>query len=112
MSNYQYQFVRQDIPVATQIIQMAHAVDRMSLRLKYEDDVARSVLIGVPNEEALMDVYTYLRLIGFDPVKDFHMFFDSEYPRGFNALATRPMNEEERIFFSQYKTYKVENNTF
>ncbi len=110
MATYQYQFVRQDIDIAPQIIQTAHAVDRMSLRLKYEDDVARTVLIGVPNEEALLDVYKYLRLVGFDPVKDFHMFFDSEYPRGFNAIATRPMNEDERIFFSQYKTYKKENN--
>lgn len=108
---YQYHFIRQDIPIAAQIIQMGHAIDRMSLLLSYYNECANTVLIGVPDESALLDVAHYLETLGYLNRQDFQLFFDTEWPIGYNALAPRPFEGDERRVFAKFKTYNAENNT-
>ena len=103
---YYYAWVRRDIPPVAQIIQVSHATDRISLRQEYYEDVARMVLFESADERELLDVYLFLREKGLSPSKDFEIFYDSAWPRGFNAIVTRPFEGTEREIFADFNLYR------
>lgn len=110
MSNrYIYILVRRDIPTSAQIIQVAHAVDRIALRQPFADDPANVVLFEVEDENQLLQAYMQLRECGLTPSEDFEIFYDTAWPKGFNAIASRPMIGEERNIFAEYSLYRTDD---
>lgn len=105
-TKYCYLFTRRNIPSVAQILQVGHAQDRMALRLDYYEDCAHSVLFEVPDEKELLKVAEYLESRGLTRDKDFVLFEDNSWPKGANAIATRPFIGAEREIFAGFKLYK------
>lgn len=104
-TKYIYHFIRKDIPVVAQIIQMGHAIDRIALRQEYYEDCAHTVLFEVPDEKTLEGIARYLESRGLSE-NDFIMFHDNAWPLGNNAIATRPFVGEERAIFAEFNLYR------
>lgn len=98
-TTHYYVFVRQDIPVANQIVQVSHAMET-----RHYTETHNCVLIGVPDESSLLEVSAKLEDI------DHEMFWEPDFPIGYSALVTRPVTTKERALFSEYNIYREENN--
>ena len=108
-TKYIYHFIRKDIPVVAQIIQMGHAIDRIALRQEFYEDCAHTVLFEVQNELELIGIAKYLESQGLIEDQDFNIFYDTAWPVGYNAIATRPFVGAERDIFSEFTLYRDEN---
>jgi hypothetical protein len=100
---YLYIFVRHNIPVANQIIQVAHAVSDWASWNSFTEQPT-IVLIGVPTE---FDLGIISQRFGNEEQYAFH---EPDYPNGVSALVF-PTLEEYRSTFAEFETYKSFNNT-
>ncbi len=108
-TKYIYHFIRKDIPVVAQIIQMGHAIDRIALCQEYYDDCAHTVLFEVPDEAAIIEVTKYLESQGLQQNRDLVTFEETAWPIGFNSIATRPFVGDERRIFEPFTLYRDED---
>jgi len=95
---YTYCFIRKDIPIVAQIVQTAHAC----LQMEAPPDVNSIVLFEVKNEEHLVKVNDYLESRNIKT----YMFFEPDYDMGYTAIATEPMDEEDRVAFKRFKMWE------
>jgi hypothetical protein len=102
----QYCFVRKDISVAQQIIQVGHAQDIMSLRREYIDGVASTCLFEVQDEKELIQAERYLFGKKLIPDKDYVIFYEPDCESGWTAIVTRPFVGKEREIFAGFKLYR------
>lgn len=113
MRHYTYIFVRQDLPLAQQTVQAAHAAMQMGFHMNgYEGikqeysppEITNFVLIGVRNEEALEAVASILSAFKYD----YETFIES-YPKdNATAIATYPIKEHERGPLKAFNLLKVD----
>ena len=96
-------FVRYDLSVAQSIIQTNHATFEMASTLMQSvDPVTPSlVLVGVPNTKALLKVIEKLKLNQIE----FSVFDEPDDDLGLTAVATVPLNEEQRAILQKYKLW-------
>lgn len=94
---YMYIFVRNDLSHPQQIVQAAHSAYEMG-RAADGDVIPNVVLIGVSNEDELMDTMSYLVDQGIDHTTFFEPDVDS-----FTAIATRPLTGEDRKPLKRFK---------
>lgn len=96
-------FVRQDLPIAAQIVQTNHATFEMAYTLPQSaDEVTPSiVLIGVPDTKALLKVIQKLKLNHIE----FSEFHEDDDDMGLTAVATVPLSEEQRFALRGYKLW-------
>lgn len=89
---YVYVLVREDIPVAQQLVQASHAALEAGFRFQQPEKTASLIVLSVPDEAALKEAAA--RLAGHDI--EHHMFFEPDFgPMGYSALATRPLVEKK-----------------
>lgn len=100
---YFYIFVRQDIPLSAQLVQTNHATFEMAYTLtqSVEPITPSIVLIGVPSKKALEKVIQKLKLNRIDA----SAFYESDDDMGLSAVATVPLNEEQREILQNYKLW-------
>ena len=97
--------MRQDIPVAQQIVQSNHATFGMSQQQPYEGTPS-IVLIGVPDQAALLRVIGKLKANGI-PHFAFH---EPDFGMGLSAVATAPITGGKRAALSNYRLWRKENS--
>lgn len=82
-------------------MQTNHAT--ITLTSKYRIQcVPNVVLIGVPNEMALMHVRDELRAAGVG----FHLWEEPDFDMGFTAIATTPLTKQEKQLLSHYRLWR------
>ena len=99
-------FVRQDIPLAQQVVQSNHATFEVARRLQSPnlDETPSCIVIGVPDKPALFRVIEKLRKheIGHQ------VFYEPDFDMGLSAVATVPLVQEQRYPLSNYKLWSVQ----
>ena len=100
--------MRQDIPLAQQIVQSNHASIEAARRIPTESkDIPYVVLVGVPDKSALFRVERKLRDAGVEH----SVFYEPDNNMGLSALATAPLPQEQRRLLSNYRLWRAENTT-
>ena len=101
LPKYFYVFVRQDIPLADQLCQVAHACLAAGKRFRHPNHT-NLVLLSVPDLPALKEVedrcvkHQVGYFINFEPDDDMQE----------TSIATEPVAGERRRLFSQYRLWK------
>lgn len=111
---YIYCFIRLDLPVVQQIVQTAHAADRMALRQENYDPPANLILFQVKDYVELMAVSHFLT----KNMIDHEMFYEPDPPRGatgtgvtgYTAIATEPLIGEQRQIMRRFTLYGTPEN--
>jgi len=98
--------VRQDISVAAQIVQSNHATFGMSKQYPTNEGTPSIVLIGVPDQAALLRVITKLEANGIP----YYAFDEPDFDMGLSAVATVPISGEQRAALSNYRLWRRENS--
>ena len=99
-----YVFIRKDIPINYQLVQVGHAcLESGRVYRKLTDDVTNLVLLEVKDENELLKAKEYLTSKNIDNV----MFHEPDFDNlGFTAIATKPVLQEERVIFKKYQLWK------
>jgi hypothetical protein len=99
-------FVRQDISLAQQIVQSNHATYEVARRYPLNPDIIPScIVIGVPDKTALYRVIDKLHKNNIP----FQAFNEPDYNMGLSAVATAPLDQEQRKVLSNYRLWKEAN---
>lgn len=97
---YLYLFVRQDLPIAQQIVQANHAT--FAIAIHYGFGIPNIILIGVPDLAALHRVERKLKGCAIPHF----CWSEPDYDFGFTAIATAPLRAEERGPLLNYRLWK------
>jgi glycosyltransferase A (GT-A) superfamily protein (DUF2064 family) len=101
-------FVRQDLPLAQQLVQTNHATFQMASRLARKAEVSSDetpsvVVIGLPDKPALEAAIQ--RLIRYKIAHE--AFVEPDFDMGLSAIATVPIeNSKQRKAMFLYKTWQ------
>lgn len=100
--------MRQDITVAQQIVQSNHATFEVARRLAHFDptDIPYCIVIGVPDKTALFRVVERLRTHTIDH----QVFYEPDDNMGLSAVATVPLEQEQRRVLSSYRLWRNDND--
>jgi hypothetical protein len=106
MGSHFYLFVRYDLSPEQTVIQTNHATFEMAYTLPQSVDLTTPslVLIGVPDKKALHRVMRKLRLHHIE----FSAFYEPDNDLGLTAVATVPLDDEQRVVLQQYKLWTQE----
>ena len=99
---YVYIFIRQDLPIAQQIVQTNHATFALASRFGDIDEVPNIVLIGVPDVAALRAACKLLS----DNLIAHHSWHEPDFDYGFTAITTEPVAGAQRACLAHYRTWK------
>jgi hypothetical protein len=97
--HYIYLFVREDLSKSQQIIQTAHAVDKLKHGYEEEDQVSNMVLIGAKNEQELIGIARYLDTHEID----FEFFNEPDMADQYTSIATIPLAGKNRKPLSKFQ---------
>jgi hypothetical protein len=100
--HYTYVFVRMDIPLANQIVQVGHACFEAGNLYDTPDKSCFLILFGVKDEEALLDAVQKAK----DNNIQIHAFYEPDFPVGFTAACTEPIQGVRRKAFEKYKLWR------
>ena len=94
-------FVRQDLPLEHQIVQSNHASLTLASLIEI-GGIPNIILIGVPNQAGLLRVHERLaaNAIGH------YMWEEPDYEMGLTAIATHPLDLEQKKVLSQYRLWR------
>ncbi len=98
-------FVRQDIPLAQQIVQSNHATFEVARRLQSDQDLdvtPSCIVIGVPDKAALFRVIEKLRSNDIEH----QVFYEPDFNMGLSAAATVPLGQGQRRVLSNYRLWR------
>ena len=101
---YTYIFVRQDISIEQQMVQVGHVCMKMGYYLPLADpDKTHFVLVGVRNEEALEAIKDILEAFDYE-----YSMFTETYPKPHKtAIATYPVKEHDKGVLKAFNLLKV-----
>lgn len=100
---YVYVFVRQDIPLAQQLVQAGHAAFEAGLRFHSPDlPISSLIALSAPDRKALLRAAHKLRHLGIAH----HIFFEPDFEMGESALATEPLFGKARDPLRGYPLWK------
>jgi hypothetical protein len=103
-SLYTYVFVRQDIPLAAQIVQVGHAcLSGGSLFRPPPDDPPALVVLSVPSEGGLLRAVERLEWHGIRSA----VFHEIDEPPGATAACTEPVSASQRWLFKKYPLWQA-----
>lgn len=100
--HYIYVFVRQDISLPEQLVHAAHAAYHMGMLLAPVEGVPSLVVVGVPHVGALGKVLTKVR----NSHIQHYIFADPDTNYGPSAIATEPLNKEQKAVMANYRLWK------
>lgn len=107
---YIYVFVRADIPVIGQLVQVGHACYQAGAQFGQEE-VPHLILIGVPDEESLLGEARRVQRRGIR-IEVFHetgvVYAGRTDPvSGYTAACTEPLRGDVRRWFKRYELYSL-----
>jgi len=99
---YTYTFIRKDISLEQQLVQLAHATLEAGFRFEKPIETSFLILLEVQDQDELIVASKILE----DSDIDFHMFYEPDNDMKFSAICTRPVyGNRERKLFRQWKLY-------
>lgn len=96
-----YIFIREDLPISHQIVQSNHATFSIASLLRLERGIPNIILIGVPHLRSLNKVLAKLKA---HQIPHF-AWTEPDYDFGLTAIATAPLEGEQRSVLSNYRLY-------
>lgn len=99
-----YIFIRQDLPLAQQLVQSNHAMFMMASMLPLSEGIPSVLLIGMPDVQALNRVTIKLTAKNIPHVVYIEPDFANEL--GFTAIATRPLDCTQKEELRNYRLWK------
>ncbi len=100
---YIYCFVRKDISIVQQIIQMSHAAHEAGRKIGAKHAPPSIVLFEVQSQKELMDIFDEL----YTKDIECEMFYEPDNQMGYSALCTEPLDTPElRKHFERYNLYR------
>lgn len=100
---YVYVFLRQDLPIALQLVHACHAVYHVTCNYRPDEGVPCLVVIGVPNPAALARVVKKLQ----EKQLPHFVWNDPDEKFGAISIATAPLNHTERNYLKEYRLYPL-----
>ena len=102
MNSYIYSFVRTDLPVEHQLVQLAHAAYEAGKKFQDRLGISNLVLLAARDESEIQEISDYLYLEDINHVT----FFEPDYNHGLTALCTEPIvDEAKRKKFRRWRLY-------
>lgn len=101
-----YIFIREDMTTPQQIVQAAHATHHAGIRFGATELPTHFVLVGVQDEEKLMDVAAYLIKHGIA----YELFHEPDFGLGHTAIATIPLFGDDRKPMRKFQLLKEKAN--
>ncbi len=95
-------FIRTDIPLPNQIVQVGHVCYEAGLKFQAKNDTYL-VLFRVDFEDELREIESWLNFNGIET----HIFFEPDNDMGYSALCTQPVSGSLRKLFKKYRLYSV-----
>ena len=99
---FTYVFVRQDMPIANQIVQVGHACFEAGKKFDSPKESCTLILFYVGNEESLLASVERAHLAGVE----MHIFYESDYPKGYTAACSQPITGNARRAFEKCKLWR------
>lgn len=100
---YTYTFIRRDIPVVNQLVQIAHASLEAGFIFQKPTEISCLIVCEVESEIELSKVGDMLDWRGIE----YYKFFEPDNDMGYTAICTRPiLSNSERNFFQRFKLYQ------
>lgn len=99
---YVYVFIRTDIPIADQIVQVSHASLEAGSKFLQTHDSPYVVLIGIKNSEELLDVQDLLNIRNID----YSMFYEPDDNMGYTAICTSPVSRKRKGIFKNFNLWE------
>jgi hypothetical protein len=103
---YVYVFVRTDIPLADQSVQVAHVCLEAGNRFSQPENPSHLVLLAVSSQARLLDTASKIDLTGHPYV----IFFEPDHDLGFTAICTGPLAGKLRRLFRRYPLWTSEDD--
>ena len=99
---YTYTFIRKDIPLVQQSVQIGHAALEAGFKFEKPKETSYLIVLEVEDQTELRNAAHVL----CERDIDFHMFYEPDNQMGFSAICTRPIYENrERNIFKRWKLY-------
>jgi hypothetical protein len=95
-------FVRTDIPLADQIVQVGHACFSAGLKCRTSDEDVNLVLLSMDSERQLLASLGGLNAAGIKYV----VFYEPDDEMGHTAACTEPLSSMHRREFHRYQLWK------
>lgn len=98
---YIYAFIRQDLPVEHQLVQLAHASYEAGKKFNDSVGISNLVLFSAKDEQDIKEIMDYLSFEGVE----FVSFYEPDYNRGYTSICTAPVSGSTRKKFNKWKLY-------
>ena len=105
---YSYCVVREDLTWPQRVVQAGHAWwEAAQLHLSKVMPAPHFVLLGVANEDALLDLRKKLK----DHKIEYSAFYEEDYDLGYTAIATVPLVGDQRELFAGMNVLRLETSS-
>lgn len=101
---YTYLFIRQDLPIETQIVQSAHAAHSAGESFGQHSHL---IAFGAKSEQALLAIADRMTEHGIR----YEMFFEPDNDVGYTAICTSPLTGDDRKPMRKYSLLKSNPST-
>ena len=103
---YTYIFIREDIPLAQQLVQASHAALEAGFTFDKPHKTSSIIMIGAKDKDDLYKIGERLDKHGIRH----HMFFEPDFDMGHSAIATEPIHDlKTRRLMRKYSLYKPQH---
>lgn len=99
---YVYIFIRKDMSIQQQLVQASHAAHESGLNHTQSTQSHSIIALGIDNKEQLEHLYQY-----FSQQLECYPFYEPYKDMGLTAFATKPITEEYRGLFKQFKLWSI-----
>lgn len=105
--NYTYSFIRKDLPLEQQLVQLAHSALEAGRSFGNPGGgITHLILLEAQSETQLMQISLDLKGLGIKH----EIFFEPDDDMGWTSLTTEPLHtKEQRKYFFKHKLYRAKN---
>lgn len=99
---YAYTFIRKDLPIAQQLVQVGHSAMEAGSELKPAGLIPNLVLCETADEASLRQIEQHL-------VKHnirYHMFYEPDNDHGYTSITTEPLTVERKRPLGHFRLWK------
>ena len=96
---YTYVFIRKDIPLHQQLVQVGHAALEAGFRFPQPDQTSSLIVLEVPDKQSLLSIQDRLT----SKAIEHYTFFEPDFDMGESAICTTPiLRKNDRYWFRQF----------
>ena len=99
--DYVYAFVRKDISIVHQMVQIGHACYEAGML--YGQNDTNLILLELENEAEIRE---WANVLNYNEIKHV-LFYEPDEPIGYNAICTEPISGNKRKIFKNCKMWSI-----